>query len=84
MEMNPDHPVTKEVHDHWHKIAALVMWKLGQSKVTITNEDADTFACLPDESMPAIIVHTHKESMDILLMPMDEARRYVEKLGQPF
>ena len=28
-ELNPNHPATREVHDHWHKIAALMMFKMG-------------------------------------------------------
>jgi hypothetical protein len=84
MEMNPHHPVTQEVREHWHKIAALIMWKAGLTKVTIINGEIDIFGSLPPASMPTIIIHTHKESLDILLMPLDEAKRYAAKEGQPF
>jgi hypothetical protein len=84
MEMNPHHPVTEQLHEHWHKIAALIMRKAGLSKLTITLEDSELFGSLPPASMPTILVHSHKDSMDVLLMPLDEARRYAEKLGQSF
>ena len=39
MELNPNHPVTGQMHDHWHKIAALLMLHFGKNKVVIsTNE----------------------------------------------
>jgi hypothetical protein len=28
-EFNPNHPVTKAVHDQWHKIAALLLYEKG-------------------------------------------------------
>jgi hypothetical protein len=37
-EVNPNHPVTQAVHDHWHKIAALLVQKLGGSAL-ITSDD---------------------------------------------
>lgn len=39
MEVNPNHPTTQAVHDQWHKIAALVMRKLGATHVLITADD---------------------------------------------
>jgi hypothetical protein len=36
MEINPNHPVTMAVHDHWHKIALLLMLKMGKPRVVIT------------------------------------------------
>ncbi len=27
MELNPNHPVTSTVHDHWHKVVALLLHK---------------------------------------------------------
>lgn len=39
MELNPNHQTTQAVHDHWHKIAAIVMQKLGADHVVITADD---------------------------------------------
>lgn len=35
-ELNPNHPVTRGLHDHWHKLCAILMVKLGVSSVRIT------------------------------------------------
>lgn len=39
MELNPNHPVTREVHDLWHKVAALLVMRMGGGQVTIPESD---------------------------------------------
>lgn len=43
-ELNPNHPVTQEVHDHWHKIAFMLMRKMGKDRVVITPQEVERFA----------------------------------------
>lgn len=43
MELNPNHPVTKEVHQQWYKIAALLMFKMGKVSVEITSKEIEEF-----------------------------------------
>jgi len=38
-ELNPNHPVLTTMHDHWHKIAAILMSKFGLEHVVITSVD---------------------------------------------
>lgn len=45
MELNPNHKVVQQARDHWHKIAALIMVKLGKSELEITPADVDRIAC---------------------------------------
>lgn len=35
MELNPNHPVTQFSRDQWHKICALLVFKSGQTTLTI-------------------------------------------------
>jgi len=44
MELNPNHEVARQVHDHWHKVAALIMVKLGLTEVKLTMADVDKIA----------------------------------------
>ena len=44
MELNPNHKVVRQAHDHWHKIAALIMLKLGKTELEITPEDVNKIA----------------------------------------
>lgn len=38
-EVNPNHPVTQMVHDHWHKVCVILMMRMGVSSVEITEDD---------------------------------------------
>ena len=42
MELNPNHPVTQTLHDHWHKIAAIAMRQLGIDHLVITSADIES------------------------------------------
>lgn len=39
MELNPNHKVVQQAREQWHKIAALIMVKLGLTELRITMED---------------------------------------------
>lgn len=44
MELNPNHKVVRQAHDHWHKIAAMIMLKLGKTELQFTMEDVNKMA----------------------------------------
>lgn len=37
--LNPNHPTTRALEDQWHKIAALIMHKMGIDHVVISAQD---------------------------------------------
>jgi hypothetical protein len=78
MEANPNHPVTKEIHDHWHKIAALMMWKMGKTRYVITPEDVSR-AFKADLN----ITVRFDDEIGVILTLVDskEAERLVQKEG---
>lgn len=41
MELNPNHPVTRQARTEWHKIAALIMAKLGVKELTLSIQDIE-------------------------------------------
>ena len=41
MELNPNHKVARQARGQWHKIAALVMVKLGVKDLELTMEDVE-------------------------------------------
>ena len=43
-EWNPNHKVVRQAHDHWHKIAALIMIKLGLTELELTLADVEKVA----------------------------------------
>ena len=44
MELNPNHKVVHQARDHWHKIAALIMVKLGKTELELTMADVNKIA----------------------------------------
>lgn len=44
MELNPNHKVVKQVRDHWHKIAALMMIAVGKTELVITRKEVEKIA----------------------------------------
>ena len=47
-EINPNHPMTQEMHDQWHKIVAILMLKAGAREVLITEDDVALLAAEGD------------------------------------
>ena len=79
MEINPNHPVTMEMHDLWHKMVAVLMVKFGQSRVVITEADVKKFA----EEWPdgAVVFHAHRETMELYLVDAEGAKAVAKKAG---
>lgn len=75
MELNPDHPVTQDLRDHWSKVLAMVMKKCGLSEVMIT--EADFKSLETGQKMPCVIAHSRADGLLIKLLPKDEAMQYV-------
>jgi hypothetical protein len=44
MELNPNHKVTRQARDQWHKIAALIMVKQNLTELPITPADVAKLA----------------------------------------
>lgn len=44
MELNPNHKVVRQAREQWHKIAALIMVKLGLTELQLTLEDVEKIA----------------------------------------
>lgn len=77
MELNPNHPVTQQVHDSWHKIAAILMQKFGKSAVEITH--ADILALGDNEK--AITADCRGGKFVVRLVDMDQGIAMAQKEG---
>ena len=78
MELNPNHPVTAGMRDHWHKIVALLMVKFNQRHLEISPSE---IAKIADGSSGAIVVQVIDEKIVLDLVPLDEAKRLAKKEG---
>lgn len=78
MELNPSNPVTAGLHDHWHKLAAMLMIKQGLKEITIT--EADLNAVGARKEMPVVLCHDRKDGLKLILFETErEALEYVAR-----
>lgn len=78
MELNPNHPVTSGLHDHWHKVLAIVMKKHGIAETLVRPEDID--AIEKSGRMPTILAHDTKDGLWIKLFASEaEAIEHMAK-----
>jgi hypothetical protein len=75
MELNPNHPVTREVHDLWHKIAAVLLRKMGKKTLEITLDD------LKGLDGTCIVADTRGGAFKLHLVGMEEAEKLARKEG---
>jgi hypothetical protein len=76
MELNPNHPVTRGIHDHWHKIAALVMVHFGVTQVTIPISELKQL-----EGLNICIHPDDEKGIQLLIVNDKEAARLARKEG---
>lgn len=72
----PNHPVVKALEQDWHKVAALIMVKLGVTHVEITTEDMERIVSLSHNEMSTIVVQEKGNALHVRLMSMREAKAF--------
>lgn len=78
-ELNPNHPVTQEVRDHWHKIAAIIMFKANLKHVTITSSDVKILGEFLEGG--AICCKENGDVIEVFLVDAKEAQRLAREEG---
>jgi len=76
MELNPNHPVTRQMHDHWHKICALLMAKMGEDHVVITTDDLRELG-----GDKYIVVQELNDEIHLRFVEQAEAERLARQAG---
>ena len=70
-ELNPNHPVTREVHDHWHKLCGILLMKLGKNTLEITEADVKALG----DNEKAVVVDCRGGKFIVRLVTMEEGER---------
>lgn len=78
-ELNPEHPVTSAMHDHWHKIVALIMYKQGLKEVKITMDDMHELQKQYANTMPVVIVEEIGEVLSVRIITEQEGQDLINK-----
>jgi hypothetical protein len=85
MEINPNHPVTREAHDHWHKIAALLLMKItggDRNKVVrISVAEIKRLTAENDGDMGTIVLYERGDYMELRMVGNAEAQILARREG---
>ena len=79
-ELNPNHPVTQEAHDHWHKICFLLMRKMGVTEIAISPEEIKRAMGADDQRAVTIRIDDIR-GIQLFIVSEQEAQRLVRKEG---
>jgi hypothetical protein len=79
-EINPNHPMTRAVHDHWHKFVAILLHKFGKKEITISLQDV--MAMREEFNDDVIVIAQEKgENIVLRLVTGEEGRRLARAEG---
>ena len=77
MELNPNHPVTSTLHDHWHTVALMIMRKFGVDEIVIKDYDVQSI----ESNSLAITVRELPDGLHVKIVSMEEGLRLARKEG---
>lgn len=77
-ELNPNHPVTQQVREQWHKLCALVLFKTGATEIKITSSDIER---LRESGMANITVRPEGDVITLSFVSDSEAARLARHEG---
>lgn len=79
-EYNPNHPVTRTVHDHWHKIVAILISRAPYNgRAEISEEEIAEWASKYEGS--AVVIKDAEHKLTLWLVDEEEAKRLARKEG---
>lgn len=77
MELNPNHPTTSTMHDHWHKIAAILLTRTLERRTVITLAEIERMAA---EKL-AITIKDIGVGLELTIVTMEEGERLARQEG---
>ena len=76
-EVNPNHPVTQLVREHWHKIAALIMLKMQLKVVEFSLAEVEQLG----KEETNIVFHATETTIFVRLVSNEEAKTIARRVG---
>ena len=80
LELNPNHPVTQEVRDQWHKLCAVILHDMGMETFEVTSEQIESFVKAYG-AKGAIVADTRGGRFVLRLVNEREAGRLARREG---
>jgi hypothetical protein len=76
MELNPNHPMTAGVHDHWYKLAAMLVNRIPGQRTVITEDEIRRM------DGKAITMKETAAGIELRIVTMEEGERLANEEGQ--
>jgi hypothetical protein len=76
VEANPEHPVTRELHDQWHKICLLLVKRFGARAIVITAADVVEMSLSKDKYLIAYAQH---DGLHVIVATDEEAEIWLKR-----
>lgn len=80
-EMNPNHGVTQELHDQWHKVAMVLLNKLGKKQIKITMQDVQDLTKIFPGEQPVIMFNAKDDHILLEIISFSEAEKLAKQVG---
>jgi hypothetical protein len=81
MELNPNHAVTQELHENWHKFVAVLLHKFKLGKVLISVDDLVQLERDFPEGLPTVVAQERGDQIELRLVDAKEAYRLAASEG---
>ncbi len=78
-EMNPNHPLTQEMREHYQTLLIALMGKLGVKEVTLTYKDLDNYLC--SEGAEVLSIHGADDYIVLKMISRKEAEALMDEHG---
>jgi hypothetical protein len=75
MELNPNHPTTSTMHDHWHKLAAILVNRCPGARTLVTLDEIERMEGL------AITLKEVGGGIELRIVTMEEGERLARQEG---
>lgn len=80
-ELNPNHAATRAARENWHKIAAMLMRKMGKTEVVISLEEIANFTADASQAKNITIRFDDNIGIELKLVDDEEAGRLAREQG---
>jgi len=78
-ELNPNHPVTSEMREQYHKLVAFLLWKFCLGHYVVTSAELERFAADPRGTN--LVVYPTGNELTLRLVSDDDARTLARRAG---
>lgn len=78
-ELNPNHPVTQKIHDHWHKIVGILLARMPGCRTEITEREIDEWGAKYEGH--SVVVKDSQGKLTLWIAGPEESKKLAREEG---